>query len=150
VNGREDGRRPIGYWLRRADEAITRQVNLALRSEELTRVGWQALNIVHQAEVVTREQMLGEMRDFVDAEELDTVLADLEERGWVTRRPRGAGSLELEITDGGRAGHARVLHIQNDLRRRAVQGVNEDEYATVLRVLERIVGNLDGQVPGQR
>jgi DNA-binding MarR family transcriptional regulator len=149
VNGRDNGRRPIGYWLKRADEVITLQVNLALRSEELTRHHWQALNLVHQAEVITREQLLEEMRDLVDAAELDDILDELDQRGWIVRRPRGAVS-ELEITEAGREGHARVLRIQDGLRRRAVQGVSEEEYATALRVLERIVVNLDSDRPGQR
>ena len=75
----------------------------------------------------------------VDAAALDGVLADLAARDLVTPGPPPAltteGAALLE-----RAG-ARVAA----LRARTVDGVSAEDYATVLRVLERLVANLEAR-----
>ena len=144
MNQKDRAQRPIGYWLKRTDEALTTHINSALSEQGLTRFHWQALNILHQAGVTTQDQILAEMRDFVTVVELEDILAAFEQQGWVMRRPGASTPAELELTDAGRQGHASALRVQTEVRKRAVEGVSQEEYLTVIRVLERIVANLEG------
>lgn len=138
--GRND--RPIGYWLKRADEAITHSVNEALGGLGLTRLHWQALAIIRGSGMATAQHLQREMRDFVGPAELDGILGSLEARGWLSRRPDPGGSAALELTGAGTRGHADALEIQAETRRRTMAGVSEDEYRTLVQVLQRIVANL--------
>ena len=57
---------------------------------------------------------------------------------------RGAGdATELELTEAGRDERDAVFKLQSDVRRRAMQGITEQEYATVVTVLQRMVSNLE-------
>jgi hypothetical protein len=41
--------KPIGYWLKHADEVITEHADRVLSDNGFTRSRWQVLNIVYQA-----------------------------------------------------------------------------------------------------
>jgi hypothetical protein len=40
--------RPIGYWLNRTDQALTRSMDTTLLEFGLTRITWQVLNYDHR------------------------------------------------------------------------------------------------------
>jgi DNA-binding MarR family transcriptional regulator len=138
--------RPIGFWLRRADEAITDYSDQALAAIGLTRLHWQVLHTVHDAGGTTSEDHLGEVLwNFAEPEALRDVLDGFELEGWLARDTEPPG--DLTLTEKGRAGHAAAAEIQSAVRQRLAQGITPDEYATVLRVLERIVQNLESGGP---
>ena len=132
--------RPIGFWLRRADEAITNYSDHALGEIGLTRLHWQVLHTVHEAGITTEDHLGEVLWNFADPEALQDVLFGFESEGWLAR-DRKSG--DLTLTEKGRAGHAAALEVQGEVRRRASAGISADDYATVLRVLERMVANLE-------
>ena len=133
--------RPIGFWLRRADEAITKHADHALSRLGLTRLQWQVLHSLHESATTTERMLADTLRSFADPARLGDVLAGFETEGWLTRDATGTGTLAL--TEKGRAGHAAAFEVQGEVRRRAAQGISAEEYTTVLRVLERMVANLE-------
>ncbi|MCI0422953.1 MAG: hypothetical protein L0312_27630, partial [Acidobacteria bacterium] len=54
------------------------------------------------------------------------------------------GTEEFQRTEEGRRQHGVILATQKEVRQRAMQGIGEEEYATVIRVLQRMVSNLEG------
>jgi DNA-binding MarR family transcriptional regulator len=133
--------RPIGFWLRRADEAINAYADQALGDIGLTRLHWQVLHIVHESGTTTEDHLGEVLWSFADPEDLQDVLDGFEAEGWLARDRQSRR--ELTLTEKGRAGHAAALEVQGEVRRRASEGISADEYATVLRVLERMVSNLE-------
>ena len=141
--------RPIGYWLRRADTLLTHQIDKAQAANRVSRVEWQVLNMIGEAGSVSKERIFETMLAFVDAPGVDEIVTRLVGRGWAeqteTSRP---GTVEFQLTEEGRRWHSVILAMQKEVRRQAMQGISEEEYATVIRVLERIVSNLeDGNGP---
>lgn len=135
---------PIGYWLKRADEVITSHVNQALRDNGLTRFHWQVLNLLHDAGTTTKAHVFVAVHDFVDAVELDRIVADFVERGWMVAHIGAAGEpTELALTPAGATGFETIFNIQRAVRQRAMQGITPEEYQTVISVLQRIVSNLE-------
>jgi len=127
--------RPIGYWLKHADDVITQHVNQVLSDQGLTRFHWQVLNIVHEAGRITQKQVFEPMQTFVEAAGLDAIISEFENRGWMIRHEKGgSGVTELELTDQGKEGHRAIFSFQSEVRKQAVQGVSEEEYMTVIRV----------------
>jgi DNA-binding MarR family transcriptional regulator len=135
---------PIGYWLKHADEVITKHVNQALRDQGLTRFHWQVLNITHEAGVTSWAQVIDTMQTFVDATELDQIINDFVQRGWMIRRAQAdPTATELELTDQGNEEFTRIFALQRAVRQQAFHGITAEEYATVIDVLKRMVSNLE-------
>lgn len=139
---RESARQlPIGYWLKHADEVITRHVNQVLEDRGFSRFRWQVLNMLYEAGVTTRGTVFATMQTFIDAEQLKEILDSFAQAGWLVTRGEGDAT-ELALTEAGKSERDAVFKLQSDVRRRAMQGISEQEYATVLDVLQCMVSNL--------
>lgn len=135
---------PIGYWLKHTDEVITRHVNQVLSSQGLTRFHWQVLNIVSEAGVINKEQVFETMQTFVDKAGLEAIIDEFVKRGWMVCQEQGQnGAAQLELTGAGKDGHRQILSLQSEVRKRAVEGISAEEFATVIRVLQQITKNLE-------
>ncbi len=135
--------KPIGYWLKHADEVITEHVDRALSENGFTRSRWQVLNIVYRAGTTTRSGVFETMRAFIDIRQLDEIIEGFVEAGWLVKHGEGDGA-QLTLTDAGKVERETLFELQREVRRRAMQGISEQEYATVIAVLERMVRNLEG------
>lgn len=130
--------RPIGYWLKAADRAITARVDAAQRADGVTRLEWQVLNTISEGPHRSPDEIVAALHMFVDGPTLDTVLGALRDRGWIVADTSG----RIGLSEAGRQAHARILARQQDVRQELMRGISAEEYATVLRVLKRIVANL--------
>ena len=134
--------KPIGYWLKHADEVITEHVDRVLSDNGFTRSRWQVLNIIYQAGTTTRSGVFDTMQTFMDAPQLDGIIEGFLEEGWLVKHGEGNGA-RLTLTAAGKAKRESIFELQREVRRRAMQGISEQEYATVIAVLERMVRNLE-------
>lgn len=137
----ETKQQPIGYWLKHADEVITERTDQALSDNGFSRSRWQVLNIVYQAGTITRGGVFNTMQTFIDARQLEEIIDRFVEEGWLVKFGEGDAA-QLTLTDAGKAQRETVFKLQSEVRRRAMQGITEQEYATVIEVLQRIVKNL--------
>jgi len=135
-------RLPIGYWLKKADEALTTRINEAQQANSLSRTDWQVLNSLHDVGPMTREQLGEPLRPFADANALAQVIERLVGRGLV--EGEGTAAAAYRLTDQGRHVHGAALFLQKQVREQAIQGVSDADYATAIRVLQRLVTNLVG------
>lgn len=134
---------PIGYWLKQADNLLTEQIDKAQATHGVSRSEWQVLNMLKEIGRASSERIFETMRTFVDSSTFDGIMAALLERGWVERRPGAAAGLEeFQLTGEGQRRHEVILATQKEVRRRAMQDISEEEYATAIRVLQQIVSNL--------
>lgn len=82
------------------------------------------------------------MKTFIDARQLDVILDGFEEEEWLVKSSDG-DSTSLGLTDAGMAEREVILKRQSEVRRRALQGITDQEYTTVIDVLQRMVNNLE-------
>jgi DNA-binding MarR family transcriptional regulator len=141
---------PIGYWLKQADNLLTQQIDQAHTAEGISRSDWQILNMLKELGGASRESIFETMQTFVDAQNLNQTIAALTERGWVEFRQnlKSAMEEEFQLTQKGHQQHEVILVAQKKVRQRAMQDISEEEYATVIRVLQQIVSNLEGEPNG--
>jgi DNA-binding MarR family transcriptional regulator len=132
-------RQPIGRWLRLADRAITEHVNAVLREEGLSRVHWQALNVVAANGEVSRDSLLAALHEFVGGPALDQIVTDLTRRSWLSETHGD----HLKLTDAGRGAHRSVSALMDGVRDRSMRGISREEYAVVIQTLQRMVANLE-------
>ena len=132
-------RLPIGYWLKRADELLTKRIDEAQRSNGLRRLEWQALNVIRERRTATRNEIVDTLRSFADAGAMDDMLGGLAHRGLVS----AAAENGFELTQAGVELYDRAQAFQQAIRQQAVAGISETEYAMALSVLQRLVENLE-------
>ena len=113
-----------------------------LSESGFTRSRWQVLNIVYQAGTIARSGVFDTMQAFIDIRQLDESIEGFVEAGWLVKHGEGDGA-QLTLTDAGKAKRESIFELQSEVRRRAVKGITEREYATVIDVLERMVRNLE-------
>src|SRR5262249_44918943 len=130
--------RPIGYWLKEADRLITARLAEAQAANGVSRFEWQVRNSIAAAQRASPEGLAAGLHMFLDRTRLDSILAGFQARGWI----EFFESAEVTLTDAGRRQHAAVLARQQEVRQRAMDGITSDEYQTVIRVLQRMVANL--------
>ncbi|MGW6984642.1 MarR family winged helix-turn-helix transcriptional regulator [Streptomyces sp. NPDC054932] len=133
------GRKPIGYWLNRTDRALTSSMNSALAGFGLTRLGWQALNVVRDDPRATDTAVLTALAAGADTATLTATVASLLTGGWVTRPRPG----HLALTDDGRVRLAGVARRMDAFRELSARGITREEYLTAVGVLERMTRNLE-------
>ena len=133
--------KPIGYWLKHADNVITEHIDRVLSENGFTRSRWQVLNIVYQAGTIMRKALVDTMQNFIHAPQLDEIIEDFVEEGWLVRLGEG-DEAQLTLTDAGKANRETVFELQSEVRRQAMKGITEQEYTMVIDVLERMVKNL--------
>jgi hypothetical protein len=133
---------PIGYWLKKADEALTARINAVQQANGLSRTDWQILNVLHEVGTATREQIADPLRPFGVADSLGEILDSLVKRSLV--EGDGADLPGWRLTTEGRRVHGHALLLQKEVRQQATQGISKADYAMTIRVLERLVENLKG------
>ncbi|MEV4754276.1 MarR family winged helix-turn-helix transcriptional regulator [Micromonospora sp. NPDC049559] len=131
--------KPIGYWLNRTDQALTRYMNSMLAQFGLTRIAWQVLNVIEDVGDVPDAEVLATLAANADVPTLtaaiDAVLAD----GWATRPAPG----RLALSSEGVAHLAVVAKRVDTFRDLSMSGITPDEYRTTVHVLERMSRNLE-------
>jgi hypothetical protein len=83
--------KPIGYWLKYADEVITEHVDRVLSDNGFTRFCWQVLNIIYQAGAITESGVFDTMQTFIDRQQLGEILDRFVEQGWLVSAARAMG-----------------------------------------------------------
>ncbi|MFK0243212.1 MarR family winged helix-turn-helix transcriptional regulator [Amycolatopsis azurea] len=117
--------KPIGFWFAHLHQALESSLEKTLATKGLTRRHWQVLNTIDSGTQVDEAlSPFGERGETV---------ADLRARGWV-----GDGGL----TEAGREVHLRLKAEVGEFRKRATDGISDDEYRTTVGVLERMAANL--------
>ncbi|MGW8764012.1 MarR family winged helix-turn-helix transcriptional regulator [Streptomyces sp. NPDC055815] len=135
--------KPIGFLLNRTDEALTRVMDGTLGEFGLTRLAWQVLNVVKDSDGTTDAEVLAILSANADAPALTAAVDTTVTGGWVSRPAPG----RLALTPDGARRLAEVGSEVAAFRARSVEGISPEEYGTAVRVLERMIENLEG--PGR-
>ncbi|WP_214412169.1 MarR family winged helix-turn-helix transcriptional regulator [Sphaerisporangium fuscum] len=131
--------KPIGYWLNRADHALTRYMNDMLQEFGLTRLAWQVLNVVQDTPDVTDAEVLAVLAANADASTLTAAIDAVLAAGWATR-PAPA---RLTLTPQGIEHLSEVAQRVGAFRELSMTGISPEEYRTAVSVLERMTRNLE-------
>ncbi|WP_327092095.1 hypothetical protein OIE66_16115 [Nonomuraea sp. NBC_01738] len=133
--------RPIGYWLNRTDQAITRHMDAMLRDRGLDRLAWQVLNLVNESGECPDAHVLTTLRANAGRPALEAAVATVLDAGWATRPAPGT----ITLTDTGRHHLAGVRERVSAFRELSTEGISQADYDTTIAVLRRMTRNLDAQ-----
>jgi len=133
---------PIGYWLKHTDEVITNRVDQVLGDHGFTRFRWQVLNMIYEAGTITHQDVFKTLKTFIKVDELDEILDGFVQEGWLVTNGDGGATL-LALTTAGKIKREDLFKRQSEVRKRALQGISDQEYVMVIDVLKRMVNNLE-------
>jgi DNA-binding MarR family transcriptional regulator len=131
----------LSYWLNMVDTLLTTRVNESLAEHGLTRAQWQLMNALTSRPQSTEE--LGHALPATVAgtdEGPGTVqehLDELVESGWLVVE----GDL-YTLTSTGRTSGERVAAVVEEMRADITEGLDEEQYETVMTALQTMARNL--------
>ncbi|MEV4311543.1 MarR family transcriptional regulator [Actinocrispum sp. NPDC049592] len=126
--------KPLGYWLKHIDNELEAAFDKVLVKEDLTRRQWQVLNTIASG-ARSVEEIDTAARPFLSPEmpTLRPVVESLAARGWVA---------ECALTPSGQEAFDAISAKVHAFRRRTIEGLSDDEYGTLVSLLERVAANV--------
>jgi hypothetical protein len=133
---------PIGYWSWAASNAVVTYIRDQLAQIGLSQPqGWTLAQVAGSEHGKTRDEVTAVLQNYVRVG--DTLQADIDaliDRGLVEL----GDNERLRLTDAGAALYRRAAEVHTANRARIHAGVPDDEYVTTLKVLQRMIHNVDG------
>lgn len=130
-------RRPIGWWLKEADARLDAAFDASLTGRGVNRRGWQVLaSLARQPR--SPAEVGKALAAFDSPAAVEALIADLTKRGWI----REAGGL-LSLTPDGEREQRALVELTDGVRRRVTAALPDDDYVTLVRLLERLVAGLE-------
>lgn len=127
----------IGNYLKKLDNLLTEGIRRIHESVNITRLQWQLLNTVYVLEQANRSNLYAALEEFADKETVDKAIQELKSRNLLQETNL------LILTDQGKVLHNTCLKRQEAFKRRVMQQISDEEYLQVLRVLEKMIINLE-------
>ncbi|MCX3062138.1 MarR family winged helix-turn-helix transcriptional regulator [Streptomyces beihaiensis] len=135
---------PVGYWTGAVRAAVVQYINGRLGELGLTQPHWWSIYQLGESRSrLTRDELLervSRQRPYVDVSTLGPAVDDL--LGSEQLRVDEAGRLSL--TETGTALRDRVLALLPEVRAQIHDGISEEDYVFVVKVLRRMLGNIGG------
>ncbi|GAA1950882.1 hypothetical protein [Microbacterium aquimaris] len=124
--------RPIGFWLRALDAALTHEIDERLAAEGASRRDWTLLHTLDRSVDASNPPRRGPGRG--------RHLHHLADRGWIEQSSDGGWSL----TEAGRDAKHRLGGLVDGVRTRVIDAVGEADYDTTVRSLAAMTSALGG------
>jgi len=137
--------RSLSFLVRQAHRAFVARLADRLVSHRVSVAEWAVLRRLWQQEGLTQVALADRMR--VRKASLTSVLAGLERKGFLRRIRHGEDrrKYHLFLTKRGRDLKEELLPIGVAINRKAVAGIDPADAGLVVRLLEKVIVNLEGQ-----
>lgn len=129
---------PIGYWIKQADEMLTKGIDEIQKLFNLTRTDWQIINSIHKNIIVERLFLFDLMKPFADSEKVEAVLTRLQNEGLL----KSEDDVTLTLTQQGQELYNACFEQQQVFRQKVMAGVSIADYDTTVSTLKKIIENI--------
>ena len=133
----QSNKMPIGYWIKQADELLTRGIDDIHSSFGITRTGWQILNSINEKEFIMRVDLTNLMKPFADANNVNCILTKFKAEHLVNEDEKN-----LTLSDKGIELHKTCFEQQKIFRQKVMSGISEQDYQIAILTLQKIVDNI--------
>ncbi|MEU8625613.1 MarR family winged helix-turn-helix transcriptional regulator [Streptomyces sp. NPDC048669] len=132
---------PVGYWSGLAHTVVTRHLRDAMARIDVTQPQYWVLNRLNGgSSAPSREELVTQLTPLADGpDEMGRVVDQLVHRDWL----RIDAGHRLHLTDAGEAARVRLRELVTELRAVVHAGISDAEYVTALKVLRRMVANIE-------
>lgn len=133
--------KPIGYWIKKADDVLTRSINDVQQQYGMTRLSWQLLHTICTHPPLTAATVADFVSPFASVAEVQTVLSAMINQGFLVWNNQ-LDSVPV-CTQAGQELHDRCSAQQVVVRQQAMQDISNEQYALTVETLQAIVANLE-------
>ena len=138
----QSNKMPIGYWIKQADELLTRGIDDIHSSFGITRTGWQILNSINEKEFIMRVDLTNLIKPFADANNVKGILTKFKAEHLVNEDEE-----KLTLTDKGIKLYKTCFEQQKIFRQKVMSGISEQDYEIAILTLQKMVANLTNESP---
>jgi DNA-binding MarR family transcriptional regulator len=133
--------KPIGWYLKEADQQMTTYINEGFRKLDITRFHWMLLRNISERKSVNTQQFYLEVKHYVTEQQFREIVQSLITRGWVAEDD----NYNCSFTTVGEVIFQEITEIQQVRTAQIMQGISEDEYAQIINLLSKIIRNTASQ-----
>ncbi len=130
---------PIGYWIKQADEMLTKGIDEIQILFNTTRTDWQILDSFNQTNIVEKPDLIDLMKPFANPEKVEAVLTRLQNENLV----KSEHGISFTLTKKGQELHKACFEQQQSFRQKVMMGIGSEDYETTIRTLEKIIENIN-------
>lgn len=138
-----DPEKSIGFLIYEVSRLMRRDFDARVQSLGLTQVQWRAIAHIARQEGCN-QTVLADVLE-VKPITLTRLIDRLVEAGWIVRQPdqRDRRAMQLYLTEKARPLLKTMLEKSLQTRAKALQGVSEDEFASLFNTLKKMKTNLN-------
>jgi DNA-binding MarR family transcriptional regulator len=134
--------KPIGWYLKEADQLITAFFDDAFDRHCITRYHWMVLRTIASKSYINVEAHYEQVKYFLSLSRLNGIVDNLATRGWI----QGNENENYKFTETGERLYNAVNKTYEKQLVTMMQGVSEEDYNHVIDTLDRIINNLNQKV----
>ena len=124
--------RPVGWWLKEADDRLNAAFDRALECSDVSRRGWQVLSSLSKRPS-TLTDLVATLKSFDSPDAIHGVVAELERRSWVHEEDE-----VLRLTTYGAQMYTDLTPVVDRVRRQVQTALPPDDYINLIRLLARL------------
>ena len=131
------GEKPIGFYLKKADELLSKGIDKVQSEFGINRLEWQILNVL-KAAPSANDEIAKELVPFIGQNELNDTLTRLINKEFI-EHPAG----KYIMTTEGKDIHTKALERQKVFREKFMKDISAEDYQITIHTLEQIINNLE-------
>lgn len=131
-------RLPIGYYIKLADNYLTKGIDEIQSQHGLNRIQWQIINSVFEKPSILKEEVFEIMKPLADIQFVETVLSKFSSKNLIE-----TNNDVLTLTTAGQELHKNCFDTQQEFRKKAVIGISDTDYQTTISTLQRMIDNIN-------
>lgn len=128
---------PVGYWIKKADDLLTKGINKIHLSFNIKRTEWQILHYINESNSISEEKLVFVMEPFADKSAVENILSDFEKEELSIKE-----SNTFSITQKGHELHNSCFTQQQLFRQKTMSGITDEEYKITVITLQKMVENM--------
>lgn len=133
----QNKRRPIGYYLKLADNCLTKGIDEIQSKHGLNRIEWQVLNSIYEKQEVLQNEVLKLMKPLANNQLVGTVISK-----FLDNKKVEVKNDMLTLTTDGIELHKSCFDTQQEFRKKAVTDISEADYQTTISTLQKMIANI--------
>lgn len=128
---------PIGYYLKLVDSCLTKGIDQIHAKYGLNRIEWQVLNSINEKSEISKSDLFELMKPVTNSQSLEDILIKHRDKNNIMIK----GDL-ISLTNEGRLLYRSCFNIQQEFRKKALNGISDDDYETTISTLQKIIANI--------
>lgn len=128
---------PIGYYLKLADNCLTKGIDEIQSKHGLNRIEWQVLNSIYEKPAILKDEILELLKPAADNELVENIFTK-----FIDKKQVEIKNNMLTLTADGENLHKSCFEKQQEFRKKALVDISEADYQITISTLQKLIANI--------